>query len=38
MGSNNKDVNIDISFSKKEGEKFLEERSWTKYHTPKNLI
>jgi NTP pyrophosphatase (non-canonical NTP hydrolase) len=32
------DVNTNIDFFKKEVEKFVKERNWTKYHTPKNLI
>ncbi len=32
------DQNISISFFKKEVKKFVEERNWNKYHTPKNLV
>ena len=31
------DKNTYISFLKEEVKKFIEEREWTKYHTPKNL-
>jgi len=33
---NDKEANIE--FFKQEMKKFIEERKWTKYHTPKNLI
>jgi len=33
---NDKEVNIE--YFKEEMKKFIEERKWTKYHTPKNLI
>ena len=33
---NDNDVNIE--YFKQEMKKFIEERKWTKYHTPKNLI
>ena len=32
------DLTSSISYFKKEVEKFIEERGWTKYHTPKNLV
>ncbi|MFX0059420.1 MAG: nucleotide pyrophosphohydrolase [Candidatus Hodarchaeota archaeon] len=32
------DNNTTISYFKKDVDKFVEERSWKKYHTPKNLI
>ena len=32
------DLNTVISFFKKEVKKFVEERNWNKYHTPKNLV
>ena len=34
MSSNNKD----ILYFRNEVKKFIEERNWTKYHSPKNLI
>jgi dCTP diphosphatase len=34
----NNDYNITISFFKEEVKKFIEERNWVKYHTPKNLV
>ncbi len=38
MGSNRNDNNTVISFLKNNVKKFVEEREWTRYHTPKNLI
>jgi len=35
---NNNDFNTPISYFKKETEKFINERGWNKYHTPKNLV
>lgn len=32
------DQNTPISLFKKEVKKFVDERNWTKYHTPKNLV
>ena len=32
------DTNTTISFFKKEVKKFVEDRNWIKYHTPKNLV
>ncbi len=32
------DNNTSVSFFKKEVQKFVRERNWGKYHTPKNLI
>jgi NTP pyrophosphatase (non-canonical NTP hydrolase) len=32
------DNNTSVSFFKKEVQKFVKERNWVKYHTPKNLI
>jgi len=32
------DLNVTISFFKKEVQKFVEERNWSKYHTPKNIV
>ena len=32
------DLKTPISFFKEEVRKFVEERNWTKYHTPKNLV
>jgi len=32
------DINTTISFFKKEVKKFVEDRNWIKYHTPKNLV
>lgn len=32
------DQNTPISHFKKEVQKFVDERNWTKYHTPKNLV
>jgi dCTP diphosphatase len=32
------DQNTVISFFKKEVKKFVEERNWSDYHTPKNLV
>jgi NTP pyrophosphatase (non-canonical NTP hydrolase) len=34
----NNDQNISISFFKEEVKKFVEERNWIRYHTPKNLV
>jgi NTP pyrophosphatase (non-canonical NTP hydrolase) len=34
----NSDQNTPISLFKKEVKEFVEERNWTKYHTPKNLV
>ena len=37
--SNNKsDLKTTISFFREEVKKFVEERNWSKYHTPKNLV
>ncbi len=33
-----KDNNTSVSFFKKEVQKFVRDRNWTKFHTPKNLI
>jgi len=33
-----KDLDTTISFFKAEVKKFVEERNWSKYHTPKNLV
>jgi len=33
-----KDLLTTISFFKKEVKKFVEDRNWNKYHTPKNLV
>jgi NTP pyrophosphatase (non-canonical NTP hydrolase) len=40
MNDNNKfnDQNSHISFFKEEVKNFVEERNWSKYHTPKNLV
>ncbi len=40
MNENNncKDLHTSISFFKKEVKKFVEDRNWSKYHTPKNLV
>jgi len=40
MNENNnyKDHHTSISFFKKEVQKFVEARNWSKYHTPKNLV
>ena len=38
MSSNINDNNTVISFLKNNVKKFVEEREWTQYHTPKNLI
>ena len=38
MDSNRNDNNTVISFLKNDVKKFVEEREWTRYHTPKNLI
>lgn len=38
MDSNRNDNNTVISFLKNNVKKFVEEREWTRYHTPKNLI
>jgi NTP pyrophosphatase (non-canonical NTP hydrolase) len=32
------DNNTSVSFFKKEVQKFVKDRNWAKYHTPKNLI
>jgi len=32
------DNNTSVSFFKNEVQKFVEDRNWTKFHTPKNLI
>jgi len=32
------DDNTSVSFFKKEVQKFVRNRNWTKFHTPKNLI
>ncbi len=34
----NKDLNTSISFFKNEVKEFVENRNWSKYHTPKNLV
>ncbi|MFX1257206.1 MAG: nucleotide pyrophosphohydrolase [Promethearchaeota archaeon] len=36
--SKNNDINATISFFKKKINDFVNNRNWTKYHTPKNLI
>jgi len=36
--SDKSDSNTSISYFKKEVEKFVEERGWTEFHTPKNLV
>ena len=33
-----KDNNSSVSFFKNEVQKFVRDRNWTKFHTPKNLI
>ncbi|MFX1572907.1 MAG: nucleotide pyrophosphohydrolase [Promethearchaeota archaeon] len=33
-----KDQDTTISFFKAEVKKFVEERNWSKYHTPKNIV
>ena len=33
-----KDINTSVSFFKNEVQKFVRDRNWTKFHTPKNLI
>ncbi len=38
MSSERNDENTNISYFKKSVVKFIEERGWKKYHTPKNLI
>jgi NTP pyrophosphatase (non-canonical NTP hydrolase) len=38
MIENYNDHNRLISFFKKEVKNFVEERNWSKYHTPKNLV
>ena len=38
MGSERNDDNTVISFLKNDVKKFVEEREWASYHTPKNLI
>ena len=35
---NNNDINTPISFFREKVRKFVEERNWEKYHTPKNLV
>jgi NTP pyrophosphatase (non-canonical NTP hydrolase) len=32
------DSSSSIAYFKREVEKFIEERGWTKFHTPKNLV
>ncbi|MBY8987198.1 MAG: nucleotide pyrophosphohydrolase [Candidatus Lokiarchaeota archaeon] len=32
------DNNTSVSFFKKEVQKFVRDRNWTKFHTPKNLV
>ena len=34
----NSDSNSPIDYFKEEVEKFVKERGWTKFHTPKNLV
>ncbi|MDX1797130.1 MAG: MazG-like family protein [Candidatus Lokiarchaeia archaeon] len=34
----NNDNDITLSFFKEEVKKFIEERNWVTYHTPKNLV
>ncbi len=34
----NNDLYTTISFFKEEVKKFVEERNWSKYHTPKNIV
>ncbi|MFX1379723.1 MAG: nucleotide pyrophosphohydrolase [Promethearchaeota archaeon] len=34
----NNDQNTAVSFFRKEVNKFVEERNWSKYHTPKDLV
>ncbi len=38
MNSKLEDTNTTISFFKKEVERFVKERRWTKFHNPKDLI
>ena len=38
MKSPKDDSNTNLLYFKKEVEKFVNERNWTNYHTPKNLI
>ena len=38
MNSKLEDNNTTISFFKKEVERFVKERKWTKFHNPKDLI
>ncbi|MBY9003971.1 MAG: nucleotide pyrophosphohydrolase [Candidatus Lokiarchaeota archaeon] len=38
MKSQKDDSNTNLLYFKSEVEKFVNERNWTKYHTPKNLI
>ena len=38
MDTNRNENNTDISFLRNEVKKFVQERNWTQYHTPKNLI
>ena len=36
--SRKNDFNTEVAFFKKEVDRFVKERDWTKYHTPKNLV
>ncbi|MFX1340644.1 MAG: nucleotide pyrophosphohydrolase [Promethearchaeota archaeon] len=38
MSTNRNDNNTIISFLKNDVKKFVEDREWTSYHTPQNLI
>ncbi len=38
MNHTPKDNNTSVSFFKNEVQKFVRDRNWTKFHTPKNLI
>ena len=38
MNSKLEDINTTISYFKKEVERFVKERKWTKFHNPKDLI
>ena len=38
MDTNRNDNNTSISFLRNEVKKFVQDRDWTQYHTPKNLI
>ncbi|TFG28802.1 MAG: nucleotide pyrophosphohydrolase [Promethearchaeota archaeon] len=38
MDTNRNENNTTISFLRNEVKKFVQERDWTQYHTPKNLI